>query len=424
MKRALVCIVVAACGGPPSTAPKPSADLATADTDAQRRQRLLAELEDDIRASYDRDEEPDTDTQRIDPRVGPARIGVGPSDVLYGDEIKQHPMVRWPLELAAGTPTMVRSKHLDVHLSSDRGVSAAWMADELSWRVTLCGRTAVIPLRITALYAHDGDRWVEVFEHLSFGDVPHATPELVGTRVHSVVTSRGLADDLSRTLAPLLYRESDRLPGVLALDPSAGLEDNVEQPAPTILIAPDPDGEWHGTEDLSRAQLVDGKLDPDDRRIGVVGPTPDTSTIAYWVGNFVGTLADRPGIKGGRVRLRGTFVFEKRPPCKATPNGKECPPVGAVDCATDTSCHWVIASGHVSQPISDDDLAQRVFGTALISLDPLQITCDDGTRSVPIERSGSAGPRSAPEGERGGSIDAAIEDAPPGDAILGSASAR
>lgn len=404
MKRALVCMVLAACGGPPSTAPKPSVDLASADTDAQRRQRLLAELEDDIRASYDRDEEPDTDTQRIDPRVGPARIGVGPSDVLYGDEIKQHPMVRWPLELAAGTPTMVRSKHLDVHLSSDRGVSAAWMADELSWRVTLCGRTAVIPLRITALYAHDGDRWVEVFEHLSFGDVPHATPELVGTRLHSVVTSRALADDLSRTLAPLLYRESDRLPGVLALDPSAALEDNVEQPAPTILIAPDPDGEWHGTEDLSRAQLVDGKLDPDDRRIGVVGPTPDTSTIAYWVGNFVGTLADRPGIKGGRVRLRGTFVFEKRPPCKLTANGKQCPPVGSVDCATDESCRWVIAAGHVSQPISDDDLAQRVFGTALVSLDPLQITCDDGTRSVPI--------------------DAAIEDAAPGDAILGSASAR
>ena len=276
MKAALACVLVIACGGPPQARTKPAGDLASADTDVQRRQRLVGELEDDIRASYDRDEEPDTDTQRIDSHVGPARIGVGPTDVLFGDDIKTHPMVRWPLGVAAGTQTAVRSKHLDVHLASDRGVSAAWMADELSWRVTLCNRTAVLPLRITALYAHDGDRWVEVFEHLSFGDIPHATPELVGTRVRTAVSSRSLADDLSRTLTPLLYREGDRLPSVLSLDPKRSIEDDVEQPAPTFLLAPDPDGEWHGTDDLARVQLVDGKLDPDDRRIGAVGPTPDT----------------------------------------------------------------------------------------------------------------------------------------------------
>lgn len=388
MKRALLCML-ACCGGPPHAPTKPATgDLATGDTDVQRRQRMLAELEDDIRASYDRDEEPDTDTQRIDPRVGPSRIGVGPSDVLYGDEIKSHPAVRWPLGVSPGTQTAVRSKHLDVHLASDRGVSAAWMADELSWRVTLCGRTAVIPLRFTALYAHDGDRWVEVFEHLSFGDAPHATPELVGTRVHTAVSSRSLADDLSRTLTPLLYREGDRLPAVLALDPHNLAADDVEQPAPTFLLAPDPDGEWSGTDDISRVQLVDGKLDPDDRRIGFVGPSLDTATIAYWVGNFVATVADRPGVKGGRVRLRGTFVFEKRPACK---NGS-CPRSGTVDCSTDASCHWVIAAGHVSQPIDDADLAQRVFGTALLSFDPLQITCDDGTRSAPVVKSPDAAP--------------------------------
>jgi hypothetical protein len=390
VKAALACVLVIACGGPPQARTKPAGDLASADTDVQRRQRLVGELEDDIRASYDRDEEPDTDTQRIDSHVGPARIGVGPTDVLFGDDIKTHPMVRWPLGVAAGTQTAVRSKHLDVHLASDRGVSAAWMADELSWRVTLCNRTAVLPLRITALYAHDGDRWVEVFEHLSFGDIPHATPELVGTRVRTAVSSRSLADDLSRTLTPLLYREGDRLPSVLSLDPKRSIEDDVEQPAPTFLLAPDPDGEWHGTDDLARVQLVDGKLDPDDRRIGFVGPSLDAATIAYWVGNFVATLADRPGAKGGRVRLRGTFVFEKRPPCK---NG-ECPRAGTVDCSTDTSCRWTIVQGQVSQPIADDDLAQRVFGTALLSLDPLQITCDDGTRSAATPA--AAAPNPAP----------------------------
>ena len=59
-------------------------------------------------------------------------------------------------------------------------------------------------------------------------------------------------------------------------------------------------------------------------------------------------------MKGGRVRLRGTFVFEKR-------DGK-----------------WLVVQGHVSKPMDDMELAQRVFGTALVSDKPLQITCDDG----------------------------------------------
>jgi hypothetical protein len=354
-------LVLAAC--PQPAPPKPVAtDLGTnvAETDLERRQRLLGELQDDILSSYDRDEPPDSDTQLVDPRVGPARIGVGPGDVLTGDDVKLRASSRWPLFVEPGTPTSVRSKHLDIHLSADRKVTAAWMSDEVSWRITQCGRTAAIPLRITALYAHDGDRWVEVFEHLSFGDVPTATPELYGLQVKTSVVDRGFADELSRTLAPLLYHQTSKIAGVVALDPQHLAEDDIKRPAPTFLLAPDPDGEWHGIADTAHAQLIDGVLDPDDRRISTVGPSLADSTIAYWVGNFVGTLADRPGVKGGRVRLRGTFVFEKR-------DGK-----------------WLVVQGHVSKPIDDIDLAQRVFGTALVSEKPLQITCDDGSRSAPV----------------------------------------
>ena len=60
----------------------------------------------------------------------------------------------------------MRSKHLDIHLSADRKVTAAWMADDVSWRITQCGRTATIPLRITALYAHDGLSFSEPLEML------------------------------------------------------------------------------------------------------------------------------------------------------------------------------------------------------------------------------------------------------------------
>ncbi|HEY0254758.1 MAG TPA: hypothetical protein VGC41_24700, partial [Kofleriaceae bacterium] len=126
MKRALF-VLLAACPSVPPPKPVVVDPLANvAETDLQRRQRLLGELQDDILSSYDRDEVPDVDTQLIDPRVGPARIGVGPGDVLYGDDVKLRASSRWPLFVEPGTPTSVRSKHLDIHLSSDRRVTAAW----------------------------------------------------------------------------------------------------------------------------------------------------------------------------------------------------------------------------------------------------------------------------------------------------------
>jgi hypothetical protein len=390
VRQVALVLVLAACPAPAKPAATPTDDPTTntVEKPIERRQRWVAELQDDIIQSYDRDEPPDVDTALVDPHVGPARIGVGPGDVLVGDDVKLRASSRWPLFVQPGTQTDVRSKHLDIHLSADKNVVAAWMSDEVSWRITLCGRTAVIPLRMTALYAHDGDRWVQVFEHLSFGDVPTPTAELYGLQMRPVVVDRPLADELSHILAPLLFRQTNRLPGVVALDPQQLAEGDLMQPAPTLLIAPDRDGEWHGTDDISRAQLVDGTLAADDRRIGTIGPTVSTSTIAYWVGNFVADLAERPGVKAGKVRLRGTFVFEKRPPapppCDAA--DKTCKPAkpAEVDCANPKSgCHWVVVQGHVSKPIDDINLASIVFGTALISEKPLQITCDDGSRSVP-----------------------------------------
>jgi hypothetical protein len=72
---------------------------------------------------------------------------------------------------------------------------------------------------------------------------------------------------------------------------------------------------------------------------------------------MVADLRHHPGTTASKVLLRGTFVFERRADL------------------------WVIVQGHISQPIDDIDLAQLVYGTALISEKPLQITCDDGRRS-------------------------------------------
>ncbi|HUS27864.1 MAG TPA: nuclear transport factor 2 family protein, partial [Kofleriaceae bacterium] len=303
----------------------------------------------------------------------------GPGDVYYGDQVRRLASTRWPLQLAPGTSTAVRSKHLQIHLSYDKNVTAAWMSDELSWRIMLCNRTAVIPLRITALYAHDGDRWVQVFEHLSFGRMPQ--PTFDGSLRGSVMVSpeedchrpefcpvvdRGLSDELSRQLSALLSAQSTRVAltvagGTRDATASSVWDNDPTKPAPTFLLGPDPDGEWDGaTSAVETIRLIDGKIVIEgDRRIGTIGiGRTDKATIAYWVGNLTADLTHHPGTPGSKVRLRATFVFEKR---------------------KDT---WVVASGHISQPIDDIDLAQIVFGTALIAEKPLQITCDDGSRST------------------------------------------
>jgi ketosteroid isomerase-like protein len=372
MKRAvLLAVVLAACPRSSTKSTGPSdPGMIVSDSELDRRQRLIAELQDEILNSYERDELPEVDTTMIPAATGPARIGVGPGDVYFGEQVRQLASSRWPLQLAPNTPTVVRSKRLQIHLSSDSQVTAAWVSDEVSWRIILCGRTAVIPLRMTALYAHDGDRWVQVFEHLSFGRMPQPTPngELRGSLMvnpdedcrrpeRCPVVDRALSDDLSRTLSALLSQQSTRIQLSVA---EGKTTDDPLKPAPTFLLGPDPDGEWDGTHAVETIRLIDGKIVIEgDRRIGTVSMgRSDKATIAYWVGNITADLNHHPGSPASKVRLRATFVFEKR-------NDK-----------------WIVVQGHISQPIDDIDLAQIVYGTALISEKPLQITCDDGSRST------------------------------------------
>jgi hypothetical protein len=362
VKRSAAAILLAICAaGCPrgTTKTTPGGDQAVVtDSDLERRRRLIAELQDEILASYERDELPEVETMMIAPEVGPARIGVGPGDVLFGDDVRRLAWSRWPLQLVPGTDSLVRSKALKIHLSHDKQVTAAWMSDELSWRIKLCNRTAVIPLRMTALYAHDGDRWVQVFEHLSFGRMPMPTADgkLRGAPIAEAVTDRALSDDLSRVLNGLMSGQAGRVKPSVAL----GSSEDPTKPAPTFLLAPDPDGEWTGAEAIESIRLIDGKVTLDQRRVGLIaGGRPDKATIAYWVGNLVADLRHHPGTPASKVLLRGTFIFEKR------------------------DDKWIVVQGHLSQPLDDVDLASYVYGTALISEKPLEITCDDGRRSVP-----------------------------------------
>jgi len=341
MRRLGLLVLLVACPGPPRSGKTLLADPTSAgehDLGAS----LINELQDDILKSYERDEPPEAQNGMLLPEVGPARIGVGPGDVLIAGELERAPS-RWPLDVDKGTPTDARSKRLEIHLSSDQ--TAAWVFDEVSWRIKMCGRTAVIPFRFTALYARDGDRWIQVFEHMSFGQP--ATPTRPGQKqpkqIFPAVASRDLADDLSRVLSPVLRRMIDKAPRVVGPE--------------GIMIGPDIAAEWHGPE-MVQAKLVPGTepMKLEDRRVGIVGRSIDKATVAYWIGNVTADVPARPGVPAGKAHLRATFVFERR----------------------DDS--WSVVSGHVSQAIEDFELATAVFGTALISPKPLAISCDDGSR--------------------------------------------
>jgi hypothetical protein len=367
--KLLALALLAACSTPSAPPARPEQPLGFGESDETRRKRLEAELADEVISSFQRDELPDLDTPLIPPNVGPARIGAGPGDVLFGDEVRHRASSRWPLFVPPSIRTSVRSKRLDIHLAQDvaHQVPAAWLSDEVSWRVDVCGHEAAIPLRMTALYAHDGDRWVEVFEHLSFARIPQPYAELRGSPMlakgEMPIVDRKLADELSGVLASLFSRNAKRIESVVSLDPQHLAEDDARLPAPTLMLAPDPDGEWHGDEDVGRlVAIVDGTLRAEDRRIGTIGPSVSKATVAYWVGNFVADLAARPGIPAGKVRLRGTFIFEKR------------------------GDKWFVVQGHLSEPIDDIDLAQIVFGTSLLSEKPLQLSCE--ARPLPARATG------------------------------------
>jgi hypothetical protein len=330
---------------------------------------ITTELQNDVLTSYERDEAPDVDTGMIPADIGGARIGVGPGDVLIASEMARAPS-RWPLRVDA--PTSVASKRLETHLSRDG--SAAWVFDEVSWRIATCGRIAVIPLRITMLYARDGDRWVPIFEHMSFGHAP--TPrlgDLYGVRMPSKsVASSDFVDELSSSMSPMLSLQPQAAGARVATGPEA------------ILVGPDVTDEWHGL-DLASAKLAAGPMKTvEDRRIGYVGRSLSQATVAYWIGNVVADLPARPGVGAGKARMRVTFVFERRRAVNNNDGATESERKRreATSCAEDSKdCHWVMVQGHVSQPIGDSELATQVFGTALLSGnlesgEPLELACE------------------------------------------------
>ena len=152
-----------------------------------------------------------------------------------------------------------------------------------------------------------------------------------------------------RPLAALLSDDPVRQQQVIAPSPPRGVD--AMQPAPTFLVGPRFDSEWHADMDVTRIAL--SATQTSGGRAALLG-----KTVAYWVG----TLVARRPVAPPTV-LRGTFVLEKRCPAAA--------------------CRWLVVQGHVSRAIDDDELARRVFGSIVASTSPLRFACDELHSAAP-----------------------------------------
>lgn len=273
----------------------------------------------------------------------------------------------------------VYSKNLQLHLSQDG--STAWVFDELAYRVPHQGREASIPLRYTAVFVRDVDRWVMVMEHLSHAiaielvlalarggklamprDLPVQDIDLVRARMLLARVSRRLEGDMGpRAATPAdgsgepdetLDEAPDGTQGEasgetqgaapVAMPPGAPgspAADHGSQPG--TLLWPYPYGEFHGPA-LDTAPSLAEVLGPDTRitmhdiRLALSG----SKRVAWLATN----LHARQGLGDGALTLgmRLTAVFER-----------------------DASDQWHIRQMHVSVPVSRSQLREHVLGLGL-----------------------------------------------------------
>ena len=265
-------------------------------------------------------------------RRGIVLFGVGPTDVLVGRPPEDmDKFFRAPYD---SRDAQILSKNLEVHLSDDNSVG--WIYDEVSLRVPYLGRQASIPLRVTAVFLRNIDRWELVMEHSSYAlpvndllDAARSNVLTTPTSIDTTFPKRGPAARL-RDIVLRLHNGD--------LDPrrKIGSDD-------ALVLLPDPDLELRGKADKDQITLAKlfstyapATVSFDDYRIRVAR----TGTVAW----MAATIRVKTTINDDLVvlLLRGTYVMENR-----ALNG------------------WEVVQTHVSAPVKEDLMSERIFGESL-----------------------------------------------------------
>lgn len=237
----------------------------------------------------------------------------------------------------------VLSKNLTARVSRDG--TTAWVVDELSYRIPYRGRQAAMPLRYTAVFVRDVERWDLVQEHLSYP---------LPTRLARELAAAG-------QLATPARMERHGVPAVWEIVHEHLIRDKVNRARDKVVAASqgasedrvlllhNPSGERHGAEIFTGENLADAfgagtQLEARDVRVF----TAPGDRVAWLAANL--NVATQHETKPVLIRMRVTAVLER-----------------------DERGAWQLMHAHASIPIRKDQLAARVFGAGLTpnSTDPI-----------------------------------------------------
>lgn len=292
-------------------------------------------------------------------------IGLGPDDVYLGDQSEActsamastAPEVvlqrrracgrtsdRLPFRI--GSPCLpdtdpdkpclgVLSKNLSARVSRDG--TTAWVVNELSYRIPYRGRQAAMPLRYTAVFVRDVERWDLVQEHLSYPLPTRLTGELAAAG--QLATPAPMERHGTPALWELVHQH-------LALDKVGRARSKILAAArdateDRVLLLHNPSGERRGAELYTGANLVDAfgagtQIEARDVRVF----SAPGGRVAWLAANL--DVATQYETKPALVRMRLTAVLER-----------------------DQAAAWQLMHAHVSVPIRKEQLAARVFGAGL-----------------------------------------------------------
>ncbi len=254
-------------------------------------------------------------------------IGVTPGDVLVG---KSPSGLHKDRRLYKDRNLRILSKNLDVHLSRDGSVG--WVFDEASYRVDVDGREASIPIRSTAVYVRDVDRWVIAAEHLSYG-VPVSDVVVMAAqgRIKAPKSMKTAYGGSREQAAPLI--------GLAGTFINVGGADSMaSNRANTLVLFPGPEQEFHGVVPPSLARQFgrESTVALKEFRIEIA----ESKRVAW----MIASLAIRTQRNGDSltIPLRASFVFER-----------------------EAQKDWGIVQAHISAPLTAEVVSESAFGDVI-----------------------------------------------------------
>jgi len=225
------------------------------------------------------------------------------------------------------------SKNLELHLSKDG--SAAWVADEISYRVPHQGREAALSLRYTAVFARKAGRWEMLAEHLSY--------PLAVDRVVTAARAERLPkpSKMGRVIA-----KAAEVPASIVRRMHAGPADYrasvLSTAASALQWLPDTGAEYRGPA-IGTAPRLGGLFGgkASFQRVGIIAQVTASETVAW--------VAEQSRL---RVNVAGEeIVF----------------PIQGLYVMVKSDGGWKVVQSHVSVPLTDGLIDEAVFGDAPVT---------------------------------------------------------